>query len=162
MERDAELLLEHGADGLALGVLRADGRIDRERCAALINRIGGGRTVVFHRAFDLTPEPLEALDRLIDLGVRRVLTSGQRVSAAEGADLIRRLIEHAGGRIEVLPGGGITAENAAELVARTGAGQVHGSFSERRSDPAGPVGEAGYAVTSARKLRETRAALARL
>jgi copper homeostasis protein CutC len=76
--------------------------------------------------------------------------------------LIRRLIEHADGRIEVLPGGGISAENAAELVARTGAGQVHGSFSERGSDPAGPVGEAGYAVTSARKLRETRGALARL
>jgi copper homeostasis protein len=162
MERDAELMLEHGADALALGVLTADGAIDLERCRGLIRRVGPGREVVFHRAFDRVRDPHGALEQLIDLGVRRVLTSGQRASAAEGAELIRGLIERAAGRIEVLPGGGIRAGNVAEVVARTGAGQIHGSFSARRSDPAGPVGEAGYAVTSARELRETRAALARL
>lgn len=162
MERDAELLLEHGADGVAFGVLRADGSIDLERCRALIGRVGRGREMVFHRAFDVVPDPLTGLEQLIDLGVRRVLTSGQRASALEGAELIRRLIERAGGRIEVLPGAGIRAGNAAELVRRTGAGQIHGSFSERRTDPAGPVGEGRYLVTSGRELRETRAALARL
>jgi copper homeostasis protein len=162
MERDVELMLGHGAAGVALGVLTADRAIDVERCRALIGRVGGGRQVVFHRAFDLVSDPLGALERLIDLGIGRVLTSGQRASALEGADLIRRLVERARGRIEVMPGGGIRAGNAAEVVARTGAGQVHGSFSERRSDPAGPVGEGGYPVTSARELRETRAVLARL
>ena len=162
MERDVELMLEHGADGVAFGVLTADGRIDPGRCRSLVRRVEGRGHGVFHRAFDRTPDPLTALDQLIDLGITRVLTSGQRASAAEGADLIRRLIERARGRVGVLPGGGITARNAGEVVARTGAAQVHGSFSERRSDPAGPVGEGGYVVTSARELRETRAALARL
>jgi copper homeostasis protein len=147
---------------VALGVLTAEGTIDLERCRALIGRVGGGGRVVFHRAFDVVADPLGALERLIDLGVGRVLTSGQRATAVEGADLIRRLIERARGRIEVLPGGGIRAGNAAEVVARTGAGQIHGSFSERRSDPAGPVGGGGYPLTSARELRETRAVLARL
>jgi copper homeostasis protein len=163
MERDVELMLEHGAEGVAFGVLTADGKLDLMRTRALSERVGRARRdVVFHRAFDRTPDPFTALDQLIDLGVRRVLTSGQRASAVEGADLIRRLIEHARGRIEVLPGAGIRAGNVAELVRVTGAGQVHGSFSERRVDPAGPVGEGGYVVTSARELRETRGALARL
>ena len=102
MERDSELFLEHGADGVVFGILNADGTIDVRRTQALRARIGS-RQAVFHRAFDVTPDPFRALDQLIELGITRVLTSGQKNAAPQGADLIRQLIEHADGRIEVLP-----------------------------------------------------------
>src|SRR5262249_60596312 len=73
--------LEHGADGVAFGVLTADGRVDRERCREVV-RQAAGREVVFHRAFDVTPDPVAALEELVDLGVRRVLTSGQEIGRA--------------------------------------------------------------------------------
>jgi copper homeostasis protein len=162
MRRDAELALEHGADGLAFGILTSDRAIDLVRTRELTRLMGGRGQAVFHRAFDLTPDPVGALGRLIDLGVTRVLTSGQRATAGEGAALIRRLIEHARGRIEVLPGGGVRPGNVADLVAETGATQVHGSFSVARSDPAEPVCGGDYRTVSAGAVRETCAVLARL
>jgi len=132
MERDADLLLEHGADGIVFGVLTADGKVDMERCRLLRERIGK-QQAVFHRAFDVTPDPFRALEQLIDLGIARVLTSGQKNGAPEGAELIRQLIEQAGGRIEVLPGAGIDRENARQFVARTGCRQIHlTAFADRR------------------------------
>ena len=80
---------------------------------------------MFHRAFDVTPDPFEALEQLVDLGITRVLTSGQKDSVPEGVDLIRKLIERAGERIEILPGGGIQSWNVKEMIERTGCGQVH-------------------------------------
>lgn len=162
MLRDVELAVRHGADGVATGVLNGDRTIDRIRTRALLERLDGRVEGVFHRAFDLTPDPLAALETLIELGVKRVLTSGQQSGALEGGQLIGRLIERAAGRIEVLPGSGVTAGNVAAVVAMTGADQVHGSFSEEASDYAGPVCPARYRVTSALRLRETRAVLARL
>jgi copper homeostasis protein len=139
LRRDVDLALEHGADGVAFGVLTEAGRVDVPRCRQIVEQIGsraGGRFqgAVFHRAFDFTPEPLEALDTLIDLGVRRVMTSGQRRTAIDGADLIAALLRRAAGRIEILPAGGIRPGNAAELLARTGCDQIHASLRERRSD----------------------------
>src|SRR5215471_11838018 len=64
MQRDVRVAVEQGADGIVFGVLRSDGRVDRERCAQLCN-LALGRQTVFHRAFDVTPDPLEALDTLI-------------------------------------------------------------------------------------------------
>ncbi len=124
MERDTDLLLENGADGVVFGFLHDDGTVDVERTRALRRRIGN-RQAVFHRAFDVTPDPFRALEQLIDLGITRVLTSGQRPGAPEGADLIRRLLEIADGRIEVLPGAGIQLENVQEFVRATGVKQVH-------------------------------------
>lgn len=134
MLRDAELLLRHGADGLVFGVLTTDGQIDVERCRALL-QLTNGKQSVFHRAFDVTPEPLAALDTLIDLGVTRVLTSGQQTNALSGATNIARFIEHSAGRIEILPGGGVSVGNVHELIARTGCTQVHASLSALLSDP---------------------------
>jgi copper homeostasis protein len=127
MRKDAEALLERGADGLAFGFLRAEGAVDQRRTREFVQMIGP-KVSVFHRAFDVTPDPFGALEMLIDLGVTRVLTSGQQPSASEGAELIRRLIERASGRIEILPGAGISPENAADVIVRTGARQIHGSF----------------------------------
>lgn len=124
MERDAEALVAHGADGLVFGILRPDSSIDQERTRRL-RTIAGDNQSVFHRAFDVTPDPFRALDELVDLGMTRILTSGQQDSVPEGADLIRRLIEHAAERIEILPGGGIRPYNLADVIAQTGCRQVH-------------------------------------
>ena len=111
MLADAALLLEHGADGIVFGFLHADGTVDEARCREMLELIGP-RQSVFHRAIDVAPDPLAALDTLIDLGVTRVLTSGQKPTVPEGIPTLRAMIQHAAGRIEILPGGGISPENA--------------------------------------------------
>jgi copper homeostasis protein len=133
MGRDLDLALAHGADGVVLGILHSDGTIDRERCQALLERCRG-REAVFHRAFDVTPEPFAALRALIDLGFRRVLTSGQEETAYNGAALIAELVRRAAGRIEVLPGGGVNRFTVADVLARTGCDQVHASLRTTRPD----------------------------
>jgi copper homeostasis protein len=124
MERDAEAAVGNGADGVVFGILQSDGRVDVARCRR-IRQLIGTRQAVFHRAFDVTPDPFEALEQLVDLGITRVLTSGQKDSVPEGVELIKKLIERAGDRIEILPGGGIQVWNLKEAVERTGCRQVH-------------------------------------
>ncbi|HWY56497.1 MAG TPA: copper homeostasis protein CutC [Terriglobales bacterium] len=124
MERDTEAALENGADGIVFGVLQSDGAIDIPRCRR-IRRLIGKRQAVFHRAFDVTPDPFEALEQLVDVGITRVLTSGQKDSAPEGVELIKKLIERAGDRIEILPGGGIQVWNLKEMVEQIACRQVH-------------------------------------
>ena len=133
MLRDAELALAHGADGIVFGCLQPDGRVDISRVRALVT-LAGSRETVFHRAFDVTPDPYAALDALIQLGVTRVLSSGQKASALEGAANLAAYRSHVGGRLQVLPGGGITVENVREVVRLTGANQVHASLSGSRRD----------------------------
>jgi copper homeostasis protein len=128
MRIDAEWLCKAGAAGIAFGVLQPDGNIDLDRCRRICEIVAGGGELVFHRAFDSVPDPFLAMEQLIDLGVTRVMTSGGASTALDGAELIHELIERAGGRIEVLPAGGITPANVRNLVARTGCRQVHGSF----------------------------------
>ena len=99
MQRDVEAALAEAADGIAFGILTPNGTIDLERCR-LIVKLAAGRQIVFHRAFDVVPDPLKALDQLIDLGVRRVMTSGQEASAYNGAANITHYLSHAAGRIE--------------------------------------------------------------
>jgi copper homeostasis protein len=124
MERDAAALLANGADGIVFGILNEDGNIDLPRTRRMV-ALAGDKQSVFHRAFDVTPDPFHAVDELAALGITRILTSGQQDTVPEGADLIRRLIEHAGDRIEILPGGGIKPYNIADVIARTGCTQVH-------------------------------------
>jgi len=123
--------------GVAFGILKDDGRIDGPRCRLITEAFEGEK--VFHRAFDLTPDPFEALEQLIGLGFTRVMTSGQRATALEGAETIARLIEQAKGRIEVLAAGGIRPHNVQELAARTGCTQVHASLRSPRKDASGRV-----------------------
>ena len=82
-------------------------------------------SVTFHRAFDMTPDPFEALETLIGLGVDRVLTSGQEASVLEGLPLIAELVRRAGDRIIVMPGGGITARNVDRIVAAAKPREIH-------------------------------------
>lgn len=133
MLRDIQLAVEHGADGLVLGVLHENGTIDQQRCEPLIEACAG-QPVVFHRAFDVVPEPFAALDQLVNLGFTRVLTSGQARSVPEGLDLIRQFVVHADSRIEILPGAGIRAHNVRSVVEQTGVTQIHLSAYRSQQD----------------------------
>jgi copper homeostasis protein len=124
MLRDIADALRLGAGGVVLGVLNGDGRVDIERTRALIVA-ARPMSVTFHRAFDLSRDPAEALDALIALGVERVLTSGQAATAEEGMPVIARVVRQAAGRIAVLAGGGIDERNAARIVRETGVREVH-------------------------------------
>jgi copper homeostasis protein len=136
MQRDAELALAHGADGLVFGVLTDRGEVDASACQRLLSvaRQRPDTQTVFHRAFDVVADSHRALEQLIDLGFTRVLTSGRARRAAEGVAEIRRTIERAAGRIEILPGGGIDAGNVSKVIEATGADQVHLSATRTLSD----------------------------
>jgi copper homeostasis protein len=84
IQRDADLAPQYGAEGIVFGILTADGRVEVDRCRRLLRQVGD-RAADFHRAFDVTPDPFEALEQLIDLGFRRVMTSGQEETAYNGA-----------------------------------------------------------------------------
>ncbi|MCD2443842.1 copper homeostasis protein CutC [Agromyces sp. SYSU K20354] len=110
--------------GFVVGALTPDGTIDRsatERLVAAARDV----PVTFHKAFDQCPDQFAALDRLIDLGCERVLTSGGAVSAIEGSAQLAELVAHASGRIAVLAGGGVRPDHVGELVRTTGVGEVH-------------------------------------
>ncbi len=117
-------LREHGATGVVLGVLEEDGRLDLPRMRELV-ALADGMRVVCHRAFDATPDADEALEQLIELGVHEVLTSGHAATALEGAATLKRHVERAAGRIEILAGGGIRPHNVRALVTQTGVQCVH-------------------------------------
>lgn len=124
MRRDIELARASGVAGIVSGVLHADHRVDVARTRRLVEA-AGGLPVTFHRAFDLTPDPGEALEHLLDAGVSRVLTSGGAATALEGADRIVRLVSRAGGRLQVIAGGGIREDNVRSVIARSGVTEVH-------------------------------------
>src|SRR5436853_2466100 len=124
MEADIDTAKAEGADGVVIGLLTADGVIDAERTRELVAR-ARPLSVTFHRAFDMTPDPFAALETLVGLGVDRVLPSGQEASVLEGLPLVAELVRRAGGRIIVMPGGGITARNADRIVAAAKPREIH-------------------------------------
>lgn len=130
---DAQELLDCGADGIVFGFLHEDGRVDQERCRKMMKVIGT-KTSVFHRAIDVTPNWRDALDALMDLKINRVLTSGQAATALEGMDTVKEMRAYVAGRIEILPGAGIRANNVKALLTHTGCDQVHASMSSLRPD----------------------------
>ena len=87
----------------------------------------GGLSVTFHRAFDMTSDPVRALEEIIALGCDRILTSGCAPTAEEGTEMLRRLNETAAGRIIILGGCGVSPSNAAAIIASTGLTELHAS-----------------------------------
>ncbi len=124
MRADIETAKSEGADGVVIGLLTAAACIDVERTRALI-ALARPLAVTFHRAFDMTPDPFEALETIIGLGLERVLTSGQEATVLEGLPLIADLVRRAGQRIIVMPGGGITARNVERIVAAAKPAEIH-------------------------------------
>jgi copper homeostasis protein len=126
MAAEIERMMRVGADGIVLGALLSTGSIDVEATGRLVER-ARPLPVTFHRAFDACPDPEDALEQLMALGIERVLTSGRASTAEEGIALLARLIERAGERIVVMPGGGVRATNVRRIVEATRAHEIHSS-----------------------------------
>lgn len=125
MRADIAAAKQAGAPGVVFGALTQDGTIDR---AVMTQLIADARPMVVgcHRAFDAVADQDAALDTLIDLGVAIVLTSGGAPRALDGARQLRRLVQRSAGRIEILAGGSVTADNVAALLTESGVTHVHG------------------------------------
>lgn len=126
MKSDIKTCKSLNCDGVVIGILNADGSIDRERCAELI-ALAAPMPVTFHRAFDMSNNLEKALEDVIELGCERILTSGGESSAIKGAATIEKLIKKANGRIIIMPGAGINPANIKELIQKTGAVEFHAS-----------------------------------
>jgi copper homeostasis protein len=135
MEQDVEFCKQAGVAGIVVGFLHPDGSIDTELTRRFV-KLAAPLPVTFHRAFDRCTDPLRALEEVIDCGCARILTSGCKPTAMEGADVLQQLVQQANGRIKILAGSGVTPENAAELRQKTGAPEIHGSCKITRPDGA--------------------------
>ena len=136
MKADARLMLEHGADGLAFGFLTEGVEVDIDKTREMVEIIKSyNKEAVFHRAFDCVKDPDKALETLIELKIDRVLTSGQAAIAPEGMEMIAHLQAKYGNQIQLLEGGGMNANNALEMVEKTGISQVHSSCKNWIKDP---------------------------
>lgn len=126
MKYDIAQAKQLGANGVVIGLLQPNGTVDVDRTRALVE-LARPLSVTFHRAFDMTRDPYEALETLINLGLDRVLTTGQESSALEGLDLITELMQQAGSRIIVMPGlsSGFSVHNFQKIVTQSGAKEVH-------------------------------------
>ncbi|PID55971.1 copper homeostasis protein CutC [candidate division KSB3 bacterium] len=124
MTFDIETAKNLGADGVVIGILTPDGRVDIERCARLVEA-ARPMNVTFHRAFDVCRDPWEGLEDVISTGADRILTSGQEATVPEGLDTIAELVKRAGERIIIMPGCGITERNMEKVRRRSGAKEFH-------------------------------------
>ena len=124
MKYDIEEAKRLGANGVVIGLLNPDGSVEVARTRILVG-LARPMSVTFHRAFDMTCDPHAALETLVELGVDRILTSGQENSALEGLDLITDLVRQAGDRIIIMPGGGITERNIKKIEAQSGVTEIH-------------------------------------
>ena len=126
MVSDIEYARQCGADGVTVGALTEGGAVDMEAMRRFV-AAAGDMEVTFHRAFDVCADQSEALEQLVALGCKRVLTSGDGPTASAGIDALARLVAQAGGRIQVMPGGGVRPANIAALSEATGACEFHSS-----------------------------------
>lgn len=170
MLEDIRLLRRLGVAGFSLGALTPDGDLDEELCCRLI-REAEGLPVTLHRAFDRAASLETALEQAVAVGFACILTSGGTPSAVDSLDRIRRLVEQADGRISIMAGSGITADNARCVVQSTGVSAIHGTFARQRvsvmrhSSEAFPpsstalVLERDYRVTDAEAISSIRQSL---
>jgi copper homeostasis protein len=126
MKADVKICKELGCDGVVIGILNADGTVDKKRCGQLVE-LAYPLTVTFHRAFDRVNDPFKALEDIIDIGCERILTSGLQSTASAGAETISALIKQADERIVIMPGSAVRSDNIKELAEKTGATEFHTS-----------------------------------
>lgn len=124
MKRDILMAKQLRADGLALGILSADGTVDVNRTRELV-ALARPVPVTFHRAFDMSANLRATLDQVIESGAARVLTSGGEPAAEQALDAIQALVHAARNRIGVMVCGGVREHNVRRILDATGAGEVH-------------------------------------
>jgi copper homeostasis protein len=115
-----------GINGVVFGMLNDNNTINKIRNSELV-KLASPMTTTFHRAFDETPDAMKALEDVIECGFTRILTSGKKPFATDGAELISELIKSSGKRIIIMPGGGVRKENLNELISITKAKEYHSS-----------------------------------
>lgn len=126
MLNEINILGSQGADGFVFGILKNDGTVHEKACKNLV-QTAGNKPCTFHRAFDVCSSQEEALEQIIDCGFSRILTSGAKKSVGEGMDQIKKIMNRAGERIIIMPGGGMKPELVQPL-AKTGyLREVHAS-----------------------------------
>lgn len=136
MLHDIKVARQLGADGVVFGCLTAEGNVDVPLMKKLMNGVGE-MSVTFHRAFDMCSNPKEALEQIIELGIDRILTSGQEETAEQGIPLLKELVELADGRIIIMPGCGVNAGNIRKIAEETGTSEFH--FSGRSAVESGMI-----------------------
>ena len=133
---DVRFCRENNCSGVVLGVLDSNNEVDISNCKKIIKE-SGDMSLTFHRAFDETIKPYESMEKIIDLGFDRILTSGQEEKATDGVSLINKLVKQSKGRISIMPGSGIRASNVDLFLENNGISEIHsscyinGSFSEK-------------------------------
>jgi len=126
MKRDIEMARQLLCDGVVIGMLTTEGEVDKERMKWLVE-LAYPMGVTFHRAFDRVKDPYQSLEDIIELGCERILTSGRKPTALEGAFLLKQLAEQANDRIIIMPGSGLRSDNILEIAKQTGATEFHSS-----------------------------------
>ncbi|MGB0978378.1 MAG: copper homeostasis protein CutC [Croceimicrobium sp.] len=155
MALDIEEMASIGVKGVVFGILNERSGIDLQANKRLVDMAHRYNMIpVCHRAFDFTPEPLIALDQLIDLGFYRLLTSGQQAKAIDGLDLIRELKEKSKGRIEIMAGSGVAPQNLAAF-SKSGIDAVHFTVGSFESDV--PLGMGARLISDEAKVRKIMA-----
>jgi copper homeostasis protein len=134
MKSDVIRVKELGADGIVVGMLDQDGHVDVERTRELV-RLAHPMQVTFHRAFDMSADLDASLERVIETGAHRILTSGGVQTVTQGAERVTHLIDAAKGRIRIMVGGGIRQENIRKIAMRTNATEFHCSLRMRTQSP---------------------------
>ena len=135
MLEDAKLLLDNGSDGIVFGFLKENGELNTEYIKRMVDIIGD-KEKVFHKAFDYTRDLEEAICQLIDLGVDRVLTEGgnHKGDILKGSEMIAYLQRKYGDQINIVPAGGVNAQNVREVLNITKCKQIHFSAKEYKKD----------------------------
>lgn len=126
MMNDVVLCKQIGCEGVVIGILNADGKVDKKRAGKLVE-LAYPAGVTFHRAFDNSSNAGEALEDIISIGCERILTSGHKPTALEGASLIHDLVKQADNRIIIMPGSGIRGSNILAIADQTQAEEFHTS-----------------------------------
>lgn len=127
IKTDVTLCKQIGCDGIVIGFLKRDGRIDKKRIAKIVE-LAFPMEVSFHRAFDRCVDPFQALEEILEAGCQRILTSGQQPTAMEGTELIKKLVDAAANRIVIMPGSGLKKENIKAIAELTGAQEFHAAL----------------------------------
>lgn len=121
---DARMFCDYGADGIIFGFLTEEGDLDYEKCAKFLNYVKTD-DIIFNRAIDIVNNPLETIEKLISLGVKRIMTSGARSNVLDGLETIKLMQSKFGNKIEFLPSGDFNSENINKFIEEAGVSQVH-------------------------------------
>ena len=127
MKEDIKIFKELGVKGVVLGCLTSDNKIDLELTKKLVN-LAYPMEVTFHKAIDEIQNPLDYIDNLINIGIKRILTSGGKATALEGKDLINEMIKKSNGRLKIVVAGKVTKENLNGLSNLISANEFHGKL----------------------------------